>query len=118
MQFPYYSHSPGPDYKPALVTQIRRRLASLGANLYDGIIFTEAMTLFAFGMKLALIGGVIFAIATIVYMSQSSLGLAEQGTLFWAIMASFLLWMVGGIYLGVAGDQWASRRLKYQGQQK
>ena len=118
MQFPYYSHSPGPDYKPALVTQIRRRLASLGANLYDGIIFTEAMTLFAFGTKLALIGGVIFAIATIVYMSQSSLGLAEQGILFWAIMASFLLWMVGGIYLGVAGDQWASRRLKYQGQQK
>jgi hypothetical protein len=72
----------------------------------------EAMTLFTFGTKLALMGGII-VIAKIVYMSQPSLGLEEQGALFWAIMASFLVWMVGGIYLGVAGDQWLSRGLKY-----
>ena len=76
------------------------------------------MTLFAFGTKLALIGGIIFIIATILYMSQSNLGLEEQGALFWTIMASFLVWMVGGIYLGVAGDQWLSRGLKYQSKQK
>ena len=71
------------------------------------------MTLFIFGTKLALIGGIIFIIAIILYMSQPNLGLEEQGALFWAIMASFLIWMVGGIYLGVAGDQWLSRGLKY-----
>jgi hypothetical protein len=76
------------------------------------------MTLFTFGTKLALIGGVIFSIATIVYMSQPSRGLEEQGTVLWVIMASFLVWMVGGIYLGVAGDQWLSRGLKYQSEQK
>jgi hypothetical protein len=76
------------------------------------------MTLFTFGTKLALIGGIIFIIATILYMSQPNLGLEEQGALFWAIMASFLVWMVGGIYLGVAGDQWLSRGLKYQSEQK
>lgn len=46
-------------------------------------------------------------------MSQPNLGLEEQAALFWVIMASFLVWMVGGIYLGVAGDQWLSRGLKY-----
>lgn len=51
-------------------------------------------------------------------MSQPSLGLEEQGALFWVIMTSFLVWMVGGIYLGVAGDQWLSQRLKYQSKQK
>jgi hypothetical protein len=71
------------------------------------------MTLFTSGTKLALIGGIIFIIATIIYMSQPSLGLEEQGALFWVIMASFLVWMVGGIYLGVAGDQWLSRGLRY-----
>lgn len=76
------------------------------------------MTLFTFGTKLVLIGGVIFSIAIIVYMNQPSLGLQEQGTLFWVIMASFLVWMVGGIYLGVAGDQWLGRSPKYQSEQK
>lgn len=90
------------------------RIAKLGANLYDLNGFTEAMTLFTFGTKLALIGGIIFIMATIVYMSQPSLGLEEQGALFWVIMASFLVWMVGGIYLGVAGDQWLGQGLKYQ----
>lgn len=71
------------------------------------------MTLFTSGTKLALIGGIIFIIATIIYMSQPSLGLEEQGALFWVIMASFLVWMVGGIYLGVAGDRWLSRGLRY-----
>jgi len=51
-------------------------------------------------------------------MSQPSRGLEEQGTLLWVIMASFLVWMVGGIYLGVAGDQWLSRGLKCQSEQK
>jgi len=71
------------------------------------------MTLFIFGTKLALIGGIIFIIATILYMSQPNLGFEEQGALFWAIIASFLIWTVGGIYLSVAGDQWLSRGLKY-----
>ena len=66
---------------------------------------------------LALMGGIIVT-AKIVYMSQQSLGLEEQGALFRAIMASFLIWMVGGIYLSVAGDQWLSRGLKYQSKQK
>jgi hypothetical protein len=69
------------------------------------------MTLFAFGTKLALIGGIIFTITIIVYMNQPNLGLEEQGTLSFAIMGSFLLWIVGGIYLGVAADQWLSLRL-------
>lgn len=72
------------------------------------------MTIFTFGIKLILVGGIIFAIASIVYMTQSSLGLEEQGVLFWFIMASFPVWMVGGIYLGVAGDQWLSQGIKYQ----
>jgi hypothetical protein len=76
------------------------------------------MTLFTFGTKLALLGGTIFIMATIVYMSQPSLGLEKQGALFWAIMASFLVWMAGGIYLGVVGDQWLSRGLNYQSKQK
>jgi hypothetical protein len=65
-----------------------------------------------------LVGGIIFIIVTIVYISQPGLGLEEQGALFWVIMTSFLVWMAGGIYLGVAGDQWLSRQLKYQSKQK
>lgn len=70
------------------------------------------------GTKLVLIGGIIFAIAIIVYMSQPGLGLVEQGWLFWTMMASFLVWMVGGLYLGLAGGQWLSQGLKYQSKQK
>lgn len=66
---------------------------------------------FATGTKLVLIGGIIFATATIVFMSQPSLGSIEQGWLFWVTIGSFIVWMAGGMYLGMAGDQWLSGRL-------
>ena len=72
----------------------------------------------ATGTKLVLIGGIIFATATIVFMSLPSLGLIEQGWLFWAIMGSILVWVAGGMYLGMAGDQWLSRRQDAKARQK
>lgn len=75
------------------------------------------MTLLTFGIKLVLIGGIIFATALIVYM-QPGLGFEEQGLLSWTMMASFIVWIVGAIYLGVAGDDWLSRGVKYQSKLK
>ena len=66
---------------------------------------SKTITIFTFGTKLVLIGGIIFAIAIIVY-AQPNLGLVEQNLLSWIMMACFIVWMVGAIYLGVAGDQW------------
>jgi hypothetical protein len=75
------------------------------------------MTLLTFGTKLVLIGGIIFVTALIVYM-QPSLGFEEQVLLSWAMMVSFLVWMVGGVYIGAAGDQWLSRGIQHQSKQK
>ncbi|MPZ06757.1 MAG: hypothetical protein GEU26_10170 [Nitrososphaeraceae archaeon] len=75
------------------------------------------MTLLTFGTKLVLIGGIIFVTALIMYM-QPGLGFEEQGLLSWTMMASFIVWIVGAIYLGVAGDHWLSRGIRYQSNQK
>ena len=75
------------------------------------------MTIFTFGTKLVLIGGIIFAITIIVYM-QPNLGFVEQNLLSWIMMAGFIVWMVGAIYLGVAGDQWLIRKTSYQSRLK
>ncbi len=69
------------------------------------------MSLFTFGIKLVLIGGIIFTIALVAYRIQPSLGLEEQGLLSWVMMAGFIVWLIGAIYLGIAGDQWFSRGL-------
>jgi len=55
-----------------------------------------------------LIGGVIFATALVIYM-EPSLGLGEQSLLSWTMMASFIVWLIGAIYVGVAADQWLKR---------
>lgn len=78
---------------------------------------SKTMTIFTFGTKLVLIGGIIFAIAIIVYM-QPNLGFVEQNLLSWIMMAGFIVWMVGAIYLGVAGDQWLIRKTSYQSRLK
>lgn len=71
------------------------------------------MTLFTFGTKLVLIGGIIFVTALIMY-KQPGLGFEEQGLLSWTMMASFIVWLIGALYLGTAGDQWLSRGIEYQ----
>ena len=57
------------------------------------------------GTKLVLVGGIIFAIGAIVYMNSPNLGFEEQSLLSLVIMVSFIVWVVGAIYFGVAGDQ-------------
>jgi uncharacterized integral membrane protein len=76
-----------------------------------------AMTILTFGTKLVLIGGAIFVIAIIVYI-QPNLGFVEQNLLSWIMMAGFIVWMVGAIYLGVAGDQWLIGKTPYQSRLK
>jgi hypothetical protein len=70
------------------------------------------------GTKLVLVGGIIFAIGAIVYMSSPHLGFEEQGLLSLVIMVSFIVWVVGAIYFGVAADQWLILRTEYQSIQK
>jgi hypothetical protein len=70
------------------------------------------------GTKLVLVGGIIFAIGVIVYMSSPHLGFEEQGLLSLVIMVSFIVWVVGAIYFGVAADQWLILRTEYQSIQK
>lgn len=62
------------------------------------------MTLFTLGAKLVLIGGIVFVIALIVYM-QPELGFEAQSMVSWLMMATFIVWTIGAIYLGIAGDQ-------------
>lgn len=70
------------------------------------------------GTKLVLVGGIIFAIAAIVYMSSPNLGFEEQSLLSLVIMVSFIVWIVGAIYFGVTGDEWLILRAKNQSKQK
>jgi hypothetical protein len=70
------------------------------------------------GTKLILVGGIIFAISAIVYMSSPNLGFEEQSLLSLVIMVSFIVWIVGAIYFGVAGDQWLILRTGYRNKQK
>jgi hypothetical protein len=66
-----------------------------------------------FGIKLLLIGGLIFVTTLVIYM-QPILGFDEQVLLSWVMMASFVVWLIGALYLGNAGDQWLSRGIRYQ----
>jgi energy-converting hydrogenase Eha subunit G len=70
------------------------------------------------GTKLVLVGGIIFAIGAIVYMNSPNLGFEEQSLLSLVIMVSFIVWVVGAIYFGVAGDQWLILRTEYRSKQK
>lgn len=65
------------------------------------------------GIKLLLIGGLIFVTTLVIYM-QPILGFDEQVLLSWVMMASFVVWLIGALYLGNAGDQWLSRGIRYQ----
>jgi hypothetical protein len=71
------------------------------------------MTLLAFGIKLLLIGGMIFVTALVAYM-QPGLGFNEQVLLSWVMMTSFVVWLISALYLGNAVNQWLSRGIQYQ----
>jgi hypothetical protein len=58
------------------------------------------------GSKLVLIGGILFVIAFVSHGSQPSLGFEEQSLLSLAIMISMPIWVIGGVCLGVAADNW------------
>lgn len=66
------------------------------------------------GTKLVLIGGILFVIAFAAHGSQPSLGFEEQSLLSLVIMVSVPVWVIGGVCLGVAADNW----LVSQGQGK
>jgi len=58
------------------------------------------------GTKLMVIGGIFFVIALVVPESQPNLGFEEQSLLSLVIMASMPVWVIGGVCLGVAADNW------------
>jgi hypothetical protein len=58
------------------------------------------------GTKLILIGGIFFVIAFVVLGSQPNLGFEEQSLLSLVIMVSTPVWVIGGVCLGVAADNW------------
>jgi hypothetical protein len=58
------------------------------------------------GSKLVLIGGILFVIAFVTHGSQPSLGFEEQSLLSLVIMVSMPVWVIGGVCLGVAADNW------------
>jgi hypothetical protein len=58
------------------------------------------------GSKLLLIGGILFVIAFVTHVSQSNLGFEGQSLLSLVIMISMPIWVIGGICLGVAADNW------------
>lgn len=58
------------------------------------------------GTKLVLIGGILFVIAFAAHGSQPSLGFEEQSLLSLVIMVSVPVWVIGGVCLGVAADNW------------
>jgi hypothetical protein len=66
------------------------------------------MKFFTSGSKLVLIGGIIFATALGIYM-EPSLEFGAQSLLSWMMMASFIVWLIGALYVGVDGDQWLKK---------
>jgi hypothetical protein len=62
------------------------------------------------GTKLMVIGGIFFVIALVVHESQPNLGFEEQSLLSLVIMASMPVWVIGGVCLGVAADNWLLER--------
>jgi hypothetical protein len=58
------------------------------------------------GSKLIVVGGIFFMIALVVYGSQPNLGFEEQSLLSLIIIASVPVWVIGGVCLGVAADNW------------
>jgi len=58
------------------------------------------------GSKLLLIGGILFVIAFVTHVNQSNLGFEGQSLLSLVIMISMPIWVIGGICLGVAADNW------------
>ena len=58
------------------------------------------------GTKLVLIGGILFVISFTVHASQAGLGFEEQSLLSLVIMVSVPIWVIGGVCLGVAADNW------------
>ena len=62
------------------------------------------------GTKLIVIGGIFFVIAFVVHGSQPNLGFEEQSLLSLVIMASMPVWVIGGVCLGVAADNWILSR--------
>lgn len=63
------------------------------------------------GTKLVLIGGILFVISFGVHASQPSLGFEEQSLLSLVIMVSVPVWVIGGVCLGVAADNWLAVRV-------
>lgn len=62
------------------------------------------------GSKLVLIGGILFVIAFVIHESQPSFELEEQTLLSLVIMISVPVWVIGGVCLGVAADNWLITR--------
>ena len=62
------------------------------------------------GTKLIVIGGIFFVIAFVVHASQPNLGFEEQSLLSLVIMASVPVWVIGGVCLAVAADNWIVSR--------
>lgn len=58
------------------------------------------------GVKLVLSGGIFFVLAFVVHGSQPGLGFGEQSLLSLVIMVSVPVWVIGGVSLGVAADNW------------
>ena len=58
------------------------------------------------GTKLVVIGGIFFVIALVVYGSQPDLGFEEQSLLSLIVIISTPVWVIGGVCLGVAADNW------------
>jgi hypothetical protein len=62
------------------------------------------------GTKLIIIGGIFFVVALVAHSSQPNLGFEEQSLLSLVIMASVPVWVIGGVCLGVAADNWIMSR--------
>ena len=58
------------------------------------------------GAKLVIIGGIFFVVAFVVHASQPGLGFEEQSLLSFVIIVSMPVWVIGGVCLGVAADNW------------
>jgi hypothetical protein len=67
------------------------------------------------GTKLVLIGGIFFVISFVAQASQPGLGFEEQSLLSLVIMVSVPIWVIGGVCLGVAADNWLVFRGLAQG---
>jgi hypothetical protein len=67
------------------------------------------------GTKLVLIGGIFFVISFVAQASQLGLGFEEQSLLSLVIMVSAPVWVIGGVCLAVAADNWLVIRGRAQG---